>query len=345
MLHRRDAMLRLGQLGLGSLSLPGLLAAEKARAVEVHRPTGRAKSCIFLFLWGGPPQQDLWDMKPDAPDGIKSLFKPIATATPGIQICDQMPLLAQQMNKVAIVRSVTHQSDVHEPSVYHMLTGKKDGTLVVPRNSRKRGNFPNFASILASFSEPGTMPANVTLPRPIGHDGVTYAGTYAGFLGPRCDPLELKEAPNARDTGAHAVSLPADIDATRLIARRGLLNLIEAQERLLNQDRSAQSLGGFYEQAFRMVSTPTAKRAFNLELESPPMRDRYGRNEYGDSFLLARRLVEAGVRLVSVNWMFIKPDGGVANVWDNHAGYGIHGAKTGFDLLKSPCCMAVVGSS
>jgi hypothetical protein len=107
----------------------------------------------------------------------------------------------------------------------------------------------------------------------------------------------------------------------------------------LQHDRSAQALGSFYDQAFRMVSSPVAKRAFNLDLEPPAIRDRYGRNEYGESFLLARRLVEAGVRLVSVIWMHIKPDGGVVNVWDNHAGYGIHGAKTGFDLLKSPVCL------
>src|SRR4029077_5741821 len=96
------------------------------------------------------------------------------------------------------------------------------------------------------------------------------------------DPLELKEAPNAQDSGAHAVVLPPDVDATRLQARHGLVKLVEAQDRILNQDRSAQALGGFYEQAFRMVSSPVAKRAFNLELEPPVMRDRYGRNEYGE---------------------------------------------------------------
>src|ERR1700730_322025 len=99
------------------------------------------------------------------------------------------------------------------------------------------------------------------------------------------------------------------------------------------------SLGGFYEQAFRMLSSPVARRAFNLDLEAPAVRDRYGRNEYGESFLLARRLVEAGVRLVQVTWMYIFPTGRVSNVWDNHAGFGIHGAKTGYDLLKGPVCI------
>jgi hypothetical protein len=336
MLNRRDAMLRLGQLGLGAMTLPGLLRAEQSPRTAVR---GRAKSCIYVFLWGGPPQQDMWDMKPDAPDGIKSHFKPVHTAVPGIDVCDQMPLFAKHTDKLAIVRSLTHPSDIHEPSVYRMLTGKIDNTLVVPRNSRKRRDFPNVASILSYFSEPGPMPASVTVPRPIGHNGITYTGTYAGFLGPRYDPLELKAAPNAQDHGPHAVVLPPDVDMTRLQARHGLVKLIEAQDRILNQDRSAQALGGFYEQAFRMMASPVAKRAFNLELEPPAVRDRYGRNEYGESFLLARRLVEAGVRVVSVIWMYVTPGGVVSNVWDNHGAVGALGGITGYAMLKEKYCI------
>ncbi|HEX5273365.1 MAG TPA: DUF1501 domain-containing protein, partial [Gemmataceae bacterium] len=137
MLHRRDAMIR---LGLGAVGLPGLLGAGRAAAApETPR---RAKSCIYLFLWGGPPQQDLWDMKPDAPQGVRSQFRPIRTSVPGVTVCDQMPLLARHMDKVAVVRSLSHGSNNHEPSVYHMLTGRQDPTLVVPRNQRKRTDFP-----------------------------------------------------------------------------------------------------------------------------------------------------------------------------------------------------------
>ena len=117
MLNRRDAMMRLGQLGLGALTLPQLLQAAPAPARRRH-----ARSCIYLFLWGGPPQQDMWDMKPDAPQGIRSLFSPVRTAVPGINICDQMPRLARLTDKVAFVRSLTHPSDNHEPGVYHLLT-------------------------------------------------------------------------------------------------------------------------------------------------------------------------------------------------------------------------------
>lgn len=339
MLHRRDAMIRLGQTGLGLLTLPGLLHAEQARTGTPVTARGKARSCIYLFLWGGPPQQDLWDLKPDAPAGVRSQFQPISTRVPGIQVCDQMPRLATLMDKVAILRSLTHGSNIHEPSCYHVLTGQQDMPFTVPRNQRRRGQFPNFGSILSYFSEPGVMPASVTIPRPIGHDGVTYAGTYAGWLGPRYDPMELKEAPNSGEASTHSFGLPEGMDATRLLARRGLVSLLEEQDRLLQRSRSSGDLGGFYEQAFRMLSSPAAKRAFDLNLEPPAVRDRYGRNEYGESFLLSRRLVEAGGRMVSVIWMYIFPNGRVSNVWDNHAGFGIHGAKTGFDLLRSPVCI------
>jgi hypothetical protein len=338
MLNRRDAMLRLGRLGLGSLTLPGLLGFEQASAAKsAARP--KAKSCIYIFLWGGPPQQDLWDMKPDAPQGIRSLFSPIKTAVPGIDICDQMPLLAQQTDKIAVVRSVCHASNVHEASVYHMLTGRQNPALVVPRNFRRRSDFPNLGSVVSCFSRPADMPASVTIPRPIGHDGITYAGTYGGFLGPRYDPMELREAPNSGDQPAHTISLPNGMNETRLLARRGLLNVIEDRDRFLQQGRATEGLGTFYELAFRMVSSPAAKRAFNLNLEPPAIRDRYGRNEYGESFLLARRLVEAGVRLVSVVWMYFMPTGRIANVWDNHGGTAGLGAITGYAMLKEKYCI------
>jgi hypothetical protein len=338
MLHRRDAMIRLGRLGLGALTLPGLLGAEKTLAAPAA-PRQRARSCIYIFLWGGPPQQDLWDLKPDAPEGIRSPFRPIHTVVPGIDVCDQMPHLARHTDKVAVVRSVSHASNVHEASVYHMLTGHQNPTLISPRNFRRRSDFPNFGSVLSYFSPPGDLPASVTIPRPIGHDGVTYAGTYAGFLGPRHDPLELREAPNSNDQPPHTISLPAELDASRLVARRGLLRLIEDQDRRLQHSRAAEALGGFHEQAFRMVSSPVARRAFDLEREPPAVRDRYGRNEYGESFLLARRLVEAGVRLVSVIWMYFMPNGRIANVWDNHGGTAGLGSITGYAMLKEKYCI------
>src|SRR5947199_8645196 len=192
MLYRRDAMLRLGQIGLGALTLPGLVRAERASAAStssaaraaLRGSSPKAKSCILVYLWGGPPQQDLWDMKPDAPEGIRSQFKPIDTVAPGVRICDQMPRLAKHTDKLTIVRSLTHESNQHEVGVYHTLTGKIDNTLAVPRNRRGRRDFPNAGAIVSYFSPAGDMPASVTIPRPIGHTGVVYTGTYARFLGP-----------------------------------------------------------------------------------------------------------------------------------------------------------------
>ena len=133
MLNRRDAMLRLGQLGVGGLALPALLRGRAAAGSSAGAKRGTADACIYVFLWGGPPQQDMWDMKPGAPEGIRSQFTPINTVTPGIQICDQLPQIAQHTDKMAIVRSYTHPSNAHEVGVYHTLTGKINNTLAVPR--------------------------------------------------------------------------------------------------------------------------------------------------------------------------------------------------------------------
>jgi len=340
MLHRRDAMIRLGQAGLGALTLPGLLQAQ--RAVAAAPTSGKAKSCILLYLWGGPPQQDMWDMKPEAPDGIRSEFKPIDTVVPGIQISDQLPKIAQHTDKLAIVRSYTHPSNVHEVGVYHTLTGKINNTLAVPRNKRNRNDFPNPGAVLSHLSPMGNLPASVTIPKPIGHDGVVYTGTYAGFLGAKHDPLELKPPGEVNERAPHSLDMLEGLDATRVQARFGLLKLLESHDRLMQQ----QGAGGkplgleqFREQAFRMLMAPEARGAFDLERESAALRDQYGRNEYGESFLLARRLVESGVRLVTVVWSYICPDGNVANVWDNHGGTGSLGSITGYQMLKEKYCL------
>ncbi len=339
MLNRRDAMIRLGQAGLGSLTLPGLLRAETSSPLAAR---ATAKSCILVYLWGGPPQQDMWDMKPDAPEGIRSHFKPINTVVPGIQICDQMPQIARHTDKMAIVRSYTHPSNAHEVGVYHTLTGKINNTLAVPRNQRNRNDFPNTGAVVSYFSPPGVMPPSVTIPRPIGHDGVVYTGTYAGFLGARHDPMELKSPGEVNAPPPHRQELPEGMDANRLQARFGLLKLMEQYDRAVQKDgplKGASGLAQFREQAFRMLTSPEARGAFDLEREPERQRDRYGRNEYGESFLLSRRLVEAGVRLVTVVWYYIAADGNVLNVWDNHGGTPSLGGVTGYQMLKEKYCL------
>ena len=337
MLHRRDAMIRLGQVGLGSLTLPGLLdAQQQATAAQ----SASAKACILVYLWGGPPQQDTFDLKPDAPDSVRSQFQPIGTAVPGIQICDQLPQIARQTDKMAIIRSYTHPSNTHEVGVYHTLTGKVNNSLAVPRNRRNRRDFPAMGSVVSYFSPPGDMPTTVTIPRPIGHDGVIYTGTYAGFLGAKHDPLELQAPAEVQERAAHGLELPQGWDAHRLQSRVGLLKTLEQYDRF-NQENAHrfQGLGQFREQAFRMLTSSAAKDAFDLTKESDQLRDRYGRNEYGECFLLARRLIEAGVRLVTFVWYYVCKDGNVANVWDNHGGTGSLGGLTGYQMLKAKYCL------
>ncbi len=335
MLHRRDAMIRLGQLGAGGLALPQLLRAQDGAA---RRPA-TADACIYIFLWGGPPQQDTFDLKPDAPDGIRSQFKPIDTVVPGLSICDQMPLFAKQTDKVAVVRSLSHKSNNHEPSVYHMLTGRQNAALVVPQNARKRSDFPTFGSVLSSFAPAGDVPAFATVPRPIGHDGVTYAGTHAGFLGPRHDPLERAAAKGVREPETHPLTPLPDFPETRLVAREGLRKLLEKQDSALQRGRVGDGFDAYRDRAMRMIAAPQVRAAFDLNAEDPRMRDRYGRNEYGESFLLARRLVEAGVKAISVTWTYIAPNGAVSNVWDNHGGIASLGGISGFAMLKEKYCL------
>ena len=331
MLHRRDAMLRVGQLGLGALTLPGLLRAETE-----HRPSGSAKACILIYLWGGPPQQDMWDMKPDAPAGIRSHFRPIPTAVPGIDVCEHMPQFARHTDKVALIRSLTHESNTHEPSVYRTLTGRVDNTKVIPRNQRNRTNFPTLGSVVSYFSPAGELPAAVTIPRPIGHDGITYAGTHAGFLGGRHDPMEIEGAKETKELPTHPIVLPPDLSEARLLARRGLLRTIEEADRELQSLRLAQGIDSYREQAFGLLASTKAKQAFSLESVDPRVRDRYGRNEYGEAILTAKRMIEAGVRLVTISWMFIQKSGNVANVWDNHGPFeGLNGTQ----MLTAPYCL------
>lgn len=326
MLHRRDAMIRLGQVGLGALTLPALLRQEKAHAVGRRAPhlvqtPGKAKSCILIYLWGGPPQMDMWDPNPEAPVGVRSLFAPIDTVVPGIQISEGMPLFAKHTDKTAIIRSYTHESNNHEPSVYRTLTGDIDNTLAVPRNNRTRKFFPNLQGVVSAFTPLQSMPASVTVPRPIGHDGSTYAGTHAGWLGAKFDPFEFAAAKETSETATHSMELPPELSSTRLLARRGLLNVVEEQDRRYQSNPVARGMDDFRAQAFSMLSSPQAKEAFDITKVDDRARDRYGRNEWGESILTARRLVESGVRLVTMSWMFIEKSGNVMNVWDNHASH------------------------
>lgn len=344
MLHRRDAMLRLGSAACGALSLSQVLATERA-AAAASKPT--ARSCIFLFMWGGQPQQDLWDVKPDAPDGVRSPFQPIATSVPGITLSDQVPQIARQADKLSIVRSLTHNTTDHQTSVYHALTGRVMlPPRVFPANARTRTDFPSIGSMFSYLGDKSLIPASFSIPRAVAHDGLFYAGTHAGFLGSMHDPIEVGQVFNHVQVGPRSdppaipLTLPNDISIARLQSRRGLRDLLDAEDRAVQQSSGMDAFDSAYETAYRLLHSPTVKDALNLEFESPATRDRYGRNEYGESFLTARRLVEAGVRLVSVNWMFITPAAMVYNVWDAHGGLNdLEYGQTGYGMLKARYCL------
>jgi hypothetical protein len=252
--------------------------------------------------------------------------------------------MARHADKMAVIRSYTHPSNTHEVGVYHTLTGKIDNTLAVPRNQRNRNDFPNMGSVVSRFSPTSVMPASVTIPKPIGHDGVVYTGTYAGFLGARFDPVEIEPPGEVTEGAPHSMELPPSLDVGRLQARRGLLSLLDEADAMgqagaFTVARGSTGLDRSREQAFSLLTAPETKGAFSLDAESDAMRDRYGRNEYGESILLARRLVEAGTRLVTMIWYYVAADGNVLNVWDNHGGTPSLNSVTGYDMLKADYCL------
>jgi len=267
------------------------------------------------------------------------LFHPIDSVVPGIQVCEHLPQIAKHTDKMAIIRSLTHPSNNHEPSVYHTLTGRVNNTLAVPRNARNRRDFPTLGSIVGYFSPPSGIPASVTIPRAIGHDGVVYSGTHAGFLGPKYDPIETQPPAEVNEKAPHNFDLPPGVDEHRLQLRFGLLGAVESVDRAMQQQKATRGIDSYREQAFRMLTSPEAKRAFRIDDEPAKVRDRYGRNEYGECFLMARRLVESGVRLVTFTWYFVAKDGNVLNVWDNHGGTGSIGGITGYQMLQEFYCL------
>ncbi len=318
---RRD-FLRVGAVGTMGLGLPQLLQAE-AIAAQTARSTGkgsaREKSCILLFLMGGQSQLDMWDMKPDAPEMIRGEFKPISTRVPGIQICEHMPLLAQRTHKFAIIRSMAHWVKNHGPAGYYALSGMAPKRDIVAFGLNA-DDYPAFGSV-ASLLKPSTrpVPSYVQLsPSLVGDGGLQMPGLHGGFLGARYDPLKVMNDPNQDDFQVEELSLPEGVAHGRLSARRSLLKLVEDEFPLLAESKRVARMDQFYQRAFNLVTSPDARRAFDLQKEPLKLRERYGRNVYAQQLLLARRLVEAGVRLVTLVW------GGPINApddyWDTHQG-------------------------
>jgi uncharacterized protein (DUF1501 family) len=309
-LSRRE-FLRAGGLAVAGLGLPQLL---QARAADGKT---RFQNVIQLFLWGGPAQHETFDLKPHAPSGIRGDFRPIATRTPGLHICEHLPRLADLSEQYAIVRSLTHTGTNHGTSAYHMLTGRihaSPGTLRHPAPS----DHPSVNAAVNRFLRPSRgLPATVSLPSVLyDGDGGEVPGQGPGLLGQRYTPFMVNGDPTRPDFSIETLTLPTDVDGRRLRQRIALQSALDSEGERRARLPAARALDAYHEQAFRLLQAQAARRAFRLSAEPAKVRERYGWHHFGQSCLLARRLVEAGVRLVTVYWN--APTNTDNQSWDTH---------------------------
>lgn len=314
----RRELLRVGGLGTLGLSLSQLLA-RKSRAADDTSRTGRAKACIFVYLFGGPSQLETFDLKPEAPSGFRGEFSPIPTNVPGIEVSEHFPRLAGQADKFTIVRSMTHEHPRHGWGLYYTFTGQKHSRpdLDAPPTP---DDHPGLGSMVSFAAAPNqTMPPAITLPRwnrflDLPAD---YAGEKAGFIGSAFDPWLIKAPPPRYEFEVNGIELPGGLTFGRLAGRRDLLNSLDRRLATLGDSSVGTHHDALYQQALALVTSEQARRAFDLGREPDSLRYRYGRHPFGQGLLLARRLVEAGTTLVTVNW---HDDGSDVKspFWDTH---------------------------
>jgi len=307
---RRD-ILRVGALGTAGLALPDLL---QAREQSVGRPI-RAKAVIVLFMWGGPAQTDTWDMKPGAPVEFRGEFSPIQTTVPGLQICEHLPRLAARAHKLALIRSMTHNNVDHTAAPHLLLTGKP------PQPGALTDDWPSFGSLLAKHRPGrGPLPPFVSMMPVVPNGAPRFVeqthGQGAGWLGPMYNPFRIDDDASLPGYRVGEFALTPDLPAARLHGRRDLWRNLDPQS-VGNERSQTTAMSTNIERAFSLLSTPQVTRAFDLSHEPRSVRERYGMNIHGQSVLQARRLVEAGVPVVTVFW----PNDGITNVsvyWDTH---------------------------
>ena len=310
---RRHA-LKVGGLGMLGLTLPGLLRAEALK----KGPLARAKSVIFLYQFGGPSHLETFDMKPDAPEGIRGLHKAMSSNVPGIQVAERLPRMAKVMDKVTLIRSVYHTMKNHNSASYYALTGHAPPVDDI-RLKDSIELFPAYGSVVDQLSPvSGEVPTFVSYPYVI-RDGSVTPGQHASFLGKVHDPFLFTQDPNSADFSLPELTLPSNLSYERLAQRRELQKVIDAQSKLLEYSATAKGLDDYYQRALAMLHSTRLREAFNLSAEPEKVRDSYGRHTYGQSCLLARRLVEAGVKFVTA--YFSDSIGGQSTTnggWDTH---------------------------
>jgi hypothetical protein len=327
----RREWLRIGGLSALGLSLADVLRAGDATsplagaapplAASLGSTFGKAKNVIYLWLQGGPPQHETFDPKPDAPADIRGPFRPIATNVPGIRFCELLPRTARHADKLAVVRSLSTRDDNHDVSGYWLLTGYPYG----PGSARqiKPTDWPYFGCLVKMLAPSRKLPAltSVWIPDTMRlNDNVTPAGQTAGFIGKVWEPVRFVGDPAAPDYHIEGLALDGELTRTRFDGRRGLLGRLDRALDRAGHSEPIDAWDRLSRHAFDLVTSGKARVAFDLSKESDRTRDRYGRYTWGQSVLLARRLVEAGVRLVHVNWARDPGDSAVDNpMWDTHA--------------------------
>jgi hypothetical protein len=323
----RRQILRVGGLGLaaGTVGLPALLRADEARSRVAPNPEiprfGQAKACIVVFLMGGPPQHSTWDPKPDAPEAVRGPFAPIATRVPGMQLSELMPNLAEVADKLCVLRAVATDDNAHSSSGYYMLTGVPHRPKQVENaNPGAPNDHPSLSALVGALAPAsGGLPGSIRLPHRIFNtDGSVWPGQDAGFLGRVADPWLLNAAPAGGGMAIQEIALPEDLDTLRVERRRLLLDGMARGFDAVHVSPVSRVLDAHTAQAHALLGSPAARAAFDVESEPDGVRDRYGRTPLGYCTLLARRLVDAGVRLVHVNWYRGADEPPMNPCWDSH---------------------------
>jgi len=325
---RREFM-RIGGAGVLGLALGDVLRLQALadtvpESAKGKAGWGKAKSVIFIFLQGGPSHIDIWDPKPDAPSNVRGEFKPIKSSVPGVWVSEVMPLLARQLDKATLIRSMSYTPAGlfnHTAAIYQMMTGytpdrvSPSGQLEPPAPN----DYPHAGSQIVRL-KPSDIPMLpfVMLPRPLQESNVIGKGGTAGFLGPAFDPYYFYQDP-AKDIKLDDLSLRDGITRERLERRATLLKKVESAMPEMEKAVETYALDKYYQKAFDLVMSGRARNAFDLTQEPDKVRDRYGRHTFGQGLLLSRRLVEAGTKFVQMNWPAVANGDPKVDAWDTHA--------------------------
>ena len=296
-----------GLLGLGLSKVAGAASKDQPSLSLDKKP----KSLIIVFLTGAASHLETWDPKPDAPPEVRGEFGSIKTKTPGLLACEHLPKLAARSDKFAVVRSLAHRENNHLVATHHMLTGHQQPGAFFDKIA-SRADFPNYAAGRSYFNAPpdGT-PCGVNLPTYLMEGPLLWPGQYAGFLGPKHDPMQVTNDPNKPDFRIDNLRPAPGMDIDQLKDRMALLEAVNSQQRWLSESSETRKMSDQQQQAVSVLTSGKVARAFDIDREPTAVRDKYGRHAFGQSILLARRLVEAGVPVVQANM------GRVQN-WDTH---------------------------